>query len=1263
MLSKLRKTLDKREVRGLNDRVRQLVQADRVEEALPLAEKAYQLAAKRLDSNDAEYVLAFSRLASVLHYAASERGRAEQLLTQIFPHAEAALGSTDAEFIAILNNLSVLYQCNGRPDLAVPMMRRVVEAKRKLYGAGSTAYAENMQDLVLMLEEMGRVAETEPYVRELALMVGRRLGEASPEYVMAIENLARACFFAGKELEAEELQRKIELIKRGPSREEQLVEQAKQAYEDGDFATARKLHRHILATLPTLPLPPMMLELMGNAFDPLLSYASELDKEGVAAENAGDYETASHAYRQVVEIARISHGEQHPTVAFALSNLALVQQKQGLFDEAKNLHVEAVALLDHPAIKSEEREKILVNITSLFREICDREAPAPNEKFEESIETLKGRPEDYARSFRLRFPVPVEGEDPVQSAWRWMVARAVYYQSFGDHRRARLLYETALEMMRLVFGKEPRKLLAPIEELARHCISHADFDVADSLLEEAAEIAADIYGPDSHERARVYRDRGHLLTALANFPDAEEALLTAREIVAGIFGEEHANTALLDDDLIVVRLRMGRSDEVREWLRSRAARFDERGAESFDDEEAQRIATFLFELGEYARAEELFRRVLKKQEAAIGEWDPRYALTLSNTGNLYRLTGRFQEAAQCFRQAANIRQAEFGPDHTSVASSRLRLALSLAAVGQPEEALREVQEVLRIGDRLIADVSAISSQQQLFRLLRQQKDDLDVGLSLVWQFFGDRADLVRTVYEMVLRRKGLSAEALAARRLPILSGRYPHLRDKLEELNHLTTLITQARLASTNVSQDEIERAVERKERLEAELARAIREMRLDQRLSDATLERVVQCLPDGTALVEYVRLAPYNFSAVLSGPDPEHLPARYLAFVLHAGRDKEVRLLDLGLAEDVEQDLLSLGERVAGRARNLVPFKREKSAEFYLSAGASIRERILDPIVPLLEDKKDLFIVPDGSLFLLPFDILPLDSTRFVIDEFRLSFLGAARDVLRFEERADVQLNAPAIVAGPNFNLHLPHNSVVNEGLSEAGNVSNRSLKNLGLHFQPLPGAAAEGLEVSKLLKEPLLLCGADAVESEVRRLKSPAFLHLATHGFFLPEQTDGTNFEAQTDAAMITSGLALAGANAWLRGLALPEELEDGILTAEDVATLNLFETDLAVLSACSSGVGDVVAGEGVFGLRRAFFAAGVRTVIMSLWKVPDDETKDLMLHFYQALQRGAPKSQALREAKLAIRELHPHPFYWGSFICEGDWMPAHKEAFDNR
>jgi hypothetical protein len=230
------------------------------------------------------------------------------------------------------------------------------------------------------------------------------------------------------------------------------------------------------------------------------------------------------------------------------------------------------------------------------------------------------------------------------------------------------------------------------------------------------------------------------------------------------------------------------------------------------------------------------------------------------------------------------------------------------------------------------------------------------------------------------------------------------------------------------------------------------------------------------------------------------------------------------------------------------------------------------------------------------------------------------------------------------------------------------------GISFPPLPGTAQEADAIGKVVKDAQILVGDSASESALRSAQKPAVLHIATHGFFLTDEmiagagARGVKYvKSDADFAtppgsenpLVRSGLALRGANLRADGD------DDGILTALEVSSLDLWGTKLVVLSACETGVGEVKNGEGVYGLRRALVIAGSESQVISLWKVDDEATRDLMVAYYKKLKHGDGRSQALREAqlKLARHRATEHPFYWASFIPSGRWDDVELEPKKQR
>jgi CHAT domain-containing protein len=209
-------------------------------------------------------------------------------------------------------------------------------------------------------------------------------------------------------------------------------------------------------------------------------------------------------------------------------------------------------------------------------------------------------------------------------------------------------------------------------------------------------------------------------------------------------------------------------------------------------------------------------------------------------------------------------------------------------------------------------------------------------------------------------------------------------------------------------------------------------------------------------------------------------------------------------------------------------------------------------------------------------------------------------------------------------------------------------------MEFRLLPGTEQEALAVAALLPSATVLTRERATETALKAAVGPRVLHVATHGFFYDQAVVASPGDKTPAVAvenpLLRSGLALAGANRHATGR------DDGVVTALEVAGLDLWGTELAVLSACSTGLGEVRSGDGVYGLRRALVLAGAETQVMSLWQVSDRYTRDLMVSYYRGLTAGEGRAEALRKVQLAMlaNARTRHPAYWAGFIVSGDWRP---------
>jgi CHAT domain-containing protein len=725
------------------------------------------------------------------------------------------------------------------------------------------------------------------------------------------------------------------------------------------------------------------------------------------------------------------------------------------------------------------------------------------------------------------------------------------------------------------------------------------------------------------------------------------------------------------------------------------------------------LAELYRSVGEYALAERFYCEALQVYQAVSLPPEPDAARRLHDLACfLADEMGRLEADDPVYQNAYQVFLSTEGEDIPCYSASQHGLACVYAATGRVPEALSLMRRAAAGDDVLLGRVFAVASEAQRAAFLRNVRVHFSLFLSLVHAHFRDSAAAARAALELTWRRKALGVEALAVQRDAVLGGRRPSLEPLLGELRVLRGWIARKTLAGPGEEGPAghlecLQRWHAERNGLERRLARQIPEISLEAQLRGAGLEAVARALPPDAALVEFVRFPLFDFRAD-PGRVPAAPPTRYLAFVSPGPADGP-RLLDLGPAEPIDRMIADWRTRLAGEAepRDLVKAGPAPDPGPAGDAGASLRAAAFDPLVPALGGRRRLLLAPDGALNRLPFEALPGADGRSLIDAYRLSYLAVGREVLGFGRRAAAAAGPPVVIADPDFDLGASGGPPAAPGGVTAPGRHAPDLPRDTLHFRRLPGTRAEGERVAGLLSvEPWL--GEAALEARVKACRSPRILHLATHGFFLPDSRPGPGpargpglpAEAEDEAfgprlsgaaaenPLLRSGLALAGVNAWLRRGAPPPEAEDGLLTAEDVTGLDLLGTELVVLSACQTGLGEVQDGEGVFGLRRAFALAGARTLVLSLWKVPDAATTLLMGRFYENLIRGGKdRDLALHEAQqytrdLTVRQIREYflasgggsgldpfppaaglpddhrpfaaPYYWGAFICQGDPTP---------
>jgi tetratricopeptide (TPR) repeat protein len=1208
-------------------------------EAVPLLLRVTEIKRKTLGEGHPDVATSLSELAK-LHYSMGNPDKAEPLFREAMEIQRTASGEDHPEFATSLNNLASALYSMGKLTQAEPLLRQALEIERKARGESHFGFAICVNNLAELYLKKGEYAQAEPLCRQLVDFMRQTVGEEHPHFAGSLEQLAGLYSRMGKYPEAELLFRQALEIHRGAQGEkstefirvlDQLAELLKTT---GNYAEAEAL---------LLQAMEMKREVLGETHP---AFATNMCNLGWLYTQLGDYTKAEPLLRQAVEIYRTAYGEDHPDFAISLNNLAGLCSDMGNFAEAETLCRQAV---------------------DVFRLALGENHP----HFANSLNSL-----------------------------------AVLYAMMGKYAQAEPLYRQSIEIRRATLGEAHADLAASLSNLARLHYDMGDYAEAELLYLQALEVYRAAQGEGHPDFAQSLNSLAGLYSQLGEFARAEPLFRQALESRRIGLGEGHPDVVSSLNNLALLYQRMGNFAQAEPLFRQAVDLFrggvgeqHPRFATSLGN-----LATLLMDAGNYAEAEPLCRQSLEIQRMALGEGHPQFAGSLHQLASLYIATSRAEDALPLMGQAAAIDDRLIG-EIFSIGSDRQRtvflretqfhleafLSLVWGHLAHSPEAVRATLDLVLRRKAIGAEVQAV------------QRDVV---------FGGKYPHLQPQLRQWLILRQQIAQKTLAGAGSESTHAQQRQVDEWQSLRERIETELTHRR------DQRQVDQWQSLRERIEADLARQIPEMNLEQKLRAADRRAVALALEEGTALVEFVHFKVWDFKALPAHGETNWQPARYLAFILLAQRPDDVRMIDLGEAEPIDRMIElfrgSVGRppgdaahctRSATEAENDASgFLRAALLEKTLSALDGYKRLLISPDGDLARLPFAVLPGPDGRLLLDSYHLSYVNAGRDVL-RFGAATSGQASSPLivtdpDFDLESDVEADSPSLPTyyGPGCYLETPELMQTftdmwiraldlgpglvftgtgiefreaNSSSSPPPSTAWRHSRDLPLarhRFERLSGTRAEGESIARLLGvQPWQ--GREALEGRIKKeCCSPRILHLATHGFFLENQVDeppearglgliggeGRLLGPLPENPLLRAGLALAGANTWLEGGTPPEEAEDGLLTAEDVSGLDLLTTELVVLSACQTGLGEVKTGEGVFGLQRAFTLAGARTLVMSLWSVPDEPTRELMEDFYQRILAGERRADALQGAQRKLRDKYPHPFFWGAFICQGDPAP---------
>lgn len=879
-------------------------------------------------------------------------------------------------------------------------------------------------------------------------------------------------------------------------------------------------------------------------------------------------------------------------------------------------------------------------------------------------------------------------------------------EALGDLQTARQYYERAIGLAARTTGATQAQYFRLLE-FAILLDTLGDTREAIARGDEALALAERLQGPESAGAAIALQRTASFRHGIGDYEGARTRIERAMAIWRKVGGSgQHVGEAL--GELAAVSESEGRlSDAIAladQALAALAGSETDDRIKSIVLETRGRILTSLGRHGEARATLDDARRL--NESSNDGELRSLLAQSLLSLALVDQRLGQLDEAKASAIRAVELFSAYQGPDHPNVAAARGRYAEILAESGAPEQAWPELEATERLAVAHVRLIGGTLPEREALRYVRERPSGLGLAMTLATRPDAGSDEAARA-WQVVAAGRGVVLDELAARQHDVLNAGTPAVRERQEASVRARTRL--ANLVVRGPDDTPLERfktmlaeARERRAATEQALADVSQPFRAERARNRAGLSQMLSMLSPGQALVAYVRYdrvgdAPERASSVPAAARPGPPVAEYAAFVATAGTAP--RLVRLGTAARVEQSIGDWRAQIDAEIEGGGIGARGLEAA-YRRAGAALRRQIWDPIAPWLRQATAVFVVSDGALHLVDLAALPVGTTRYLIESGpTLHYLLAERDLIRVDAatpgRGLLVMGAPDFDhASPPVADRLVQRPTEPAPIAEAslvraltGGTPSRSASCepfTRLSFRPLGDARREARTVSDLWRASRAAAGSpvspgdeggDMLELTGRIATETAFktlapgrrvLHLATHGFFLDGRCatgarrgsapGAVSAVAADDSPLLRAGLALAGAN---RRTDADPDRDDGILTAEEVAAVNLAGVEWAVLSACNTGVGDWVAGEGVLGLRRAFEMAGAHTVIMSLWPVGDATTASWMARLYrQRFVARAPTLEAVRAASLGLlrdaraRGASTHPARWAGFIAAGDW-----------
>lgn len=933
-----------------------------------------------------------------------------------------------------------------------------------------------------------------------------------------------------------------------------------------------------------------------------------------------NYAQATATMKQAVDRLSERYGDRHIKVARARLLYAETLQENGEFRSAENQAQEALRIIQKTASSQSidyalglmQAAKIYaatsnyVQATNLLNlanaVVANVEAEEQKKLQKQSKKQKKSEAEIITADYTALKAASIE-------------ELAAVYARLGNFQNTLQLLEQALDNKQKKYGEQSRRLIRPHQAMAEVLLIKGDYLPAQQHIEQAISLAEKSYGTQSLRYAYALMQQARFHIQLGDLEKANEEAKLIEDIQKSKLGRLHIRMAeILSQTAIISYLQQPEQFEQTEKNLLEAIGL----VESTFGKQHPLYADLITSLaiiyqGEkrYTQAETLLQQAQDIYTNKFGKEHYKVAQTNSYMGSLNLSQKNYEKAKTHFIVARNLYEHNFGKEHPEYIRQLSQLARLYYLNGQIDSAATLYTQSLDAYLVFIEKYFPALSEREKAKYWNNIQPDFEIFKTLVAQLPPQSA-LHNYLLNYTLSTKALLLNASQKVRQQLLNNPdestvelFKKWTDQKEQLAAALNL-SQSERQRSGINLLALESSISRIEKELAQKAAVFNQLQIKQ----ADWTEVSKRLQAQEAAIEIIRV--------------QHFDTQQNQFT-----DSSFYLVYLILPNQNQPLIVRLdnGNHLEGRHlnyyRNTTRFKlKDRYSYGYFWQPIEMQ---------LPGNTRRIYLSPDGVYNQINVAALySVERNDYVFDRYEILYISNSREIA--ESRKPTSNRQDALVVGnPDF----------------AGQVA------------PLPGAEQEAILIKNMLQQlqwqVQLLVREQATESQIKQMTSaPRILHLATHGYFSPnmniERRMQSSFEMSLQQdPMFRSGLLFKNGGKLLENSGAINQ-EDGILTAYEAQNLALEQTDLVVLSACETGLGELQTGEGVYGLQRAFLVAGARNLIMSLFKVNDEATQKLMTYFYEKYLQEKNVHRAFRQAQMKLRSEYEAPYYWGSFVLIG-------------